>query len=112
VARRKQLKELAPSTTTVELAEQLAERVKEVLGEDNFSPFEVLAFVAADKLNEPSIRLKAASELARYYRPQVKAIAVETHATSDINITISDFASSKATPSLPAPGIEEEPEDE
>jgi hypothetical protein len=117
VARRKQIKALAPSTTTVELAEQLAVRVKEVLGVEDFTPFEVLAVAAADPLNDASLRVKAASELARYYRPQVRALAVETHATSDVNITISDFASSRGGVSLlpePAPkqSIEDVSDDE
>jgi hypothetical protein len=112
MSRRKELKALAPSTTTVQLAANLAERVKDVLGVENFSPFDVLALIAANTLNDAGLRLKAAAELARYYRPQVRALAIETHETSDINITIADFASSKTTPPPPAPAAEEEPEHE
>lgn len=91
MARPKQLKELAPATGTVELAQELAAHVDKELGIKGFTPLKELALIAANPLNDIGDRLKANIELARYYRPQVRAMAISTHATSDINITISDL---------------------
>jgi len=71
---------------TVSLAEELAAVVKEVLGVENFSPFEVLALIAANTLNDVNVRLKAASNLALYYRPQIRALAIESHKVEEHHI--------------------------
>jgi hypothetical protein len=75
-----------PDNSTVALAAHLAHVVREELGVEGFSPFEVLALIAANPLNDVNVRLKAASNLAMYYRPQVKAIAVESHQVSEHHI--------------------------
>lgn len=78
--------EAIPDKSTVALAAHLAHVVKEELGVENFSPFEVLALIAANPLNDTQIRLKAASNLALYYRPQVRAVAIESHTVEEHHI--------------------------
>jgi hypothetical protein len=79
-----------PDRATVGLAKELAKElalvVKDKLGVDDFSPFEVLALIAANELNDVNVRLKAASNLALYYRPQVRAVAIESHKVEEHHI--------------------------
>ena len=70
-----------PDKTTVELAEHLARVVESEIGLKGFSPFEVIAVVAADARNDASLRLKAAATLALYYRPQIKGIDTQVNNT-------------------------------
>jgi hypothetical protein len=86
----KTVEPVEPDKSTIslanELAKELAAVVKDKLGVENFSPFEILALIAANELNDVNVRLKAASNLALYYRPQVRAVAIESHKIEEHHI--------------------------
>lgn len=48
--------------------------IQEFLAETGCDPFEVMATIATDGANEPSLRLQAAKELAQYVAPKLRSI--------------------------------------
>jgi hypothetical protein len=92
VARPKRTRELAPTKGTVELARELSEHVLKLklAPGDEWSPFMVLAEIAASRRASDGDRIRAAAELGKYLRSQMRSVDVQSSHQERIEIVFTD----------------------